>query len=255
MSDTPKQGVLYVVNNPNFVKQALISAQSVKKHNPNLHITFFADENIDSPYVDSFALTNRYGWNDRRTKIDNIMHFPYERTLFLDSDTIIDYRLDDMFELLDTFDLAMVHDLARKRKYVSDIIPEYGNIPYSFSELNTGVMAIKKNEKTDFMFEMWKDLYYKYRDKMEWDQPTFRVSLWEAIRQKDLKLYVLPPEYNIRSKANREKQKVWHEKFGEEHLTPRIYHMHVVPQIKQGASINYTLEEALEFSKKNMMEY
>ena len=60
-----------------------------------------------------------YGWNDRRSKIENIMHFPYERTLFLDSDTIVDYKLDDMFELLDTFDLAMVHDLARKRKYVS----------------------------------------------------------------------------------------------------------------------------------------
>ena len=254
MSDNTR-GVLYVVNKPNFVKEALISAESVKKHNPDLPITFFTDEVINSQYVDNYALIGEYGWNDRRSKIENIMHFPYERTLFLDSDTIVDYKLDDMFELLDTFDLAMVHDLARKRKYVSEVLPEYGDIPYSFSELNTGVMAVKKNEKTDFMFNLWKKTYYKYRDKMEWDQPSFRVSLWETIKQKDLKLYVLPPEYNIRSKANREKKKRYHDKFGDEHLTPRIYHMHVDGGIKQGSDINYTLDKALKVVKKNMLEY
>ena len=105
------------------------------------------------------------------------------------------------------------------------------------------------------MFNLWKKTYYKYRDKMEWDQPSFRVSLWETIKQKDLKLYVLPPEYNIRSKANREKNKRYHDKFGDEHLTPRIYHMHVDGGIKQGSDINYTLDKALKVVKKNMLEY
>ena len=47
MSDNTR-GVLYVVNKPNFVKEALISAESVKKHNPDLPITFFTDEVIPS---------------------------------------------------------------------------------------------------------------------------------------------------------------------------------------------------------------
>ena len=79
MSDNTR-GVLYVVNKPNFVKEALISAESVKKHNPDLPITFFTDEVINSQYVDNYALIGEYGWNDRRSKIENIMHFPYQKT-------------------------------------------------------------------------------------------------------------------------------------------------------------------------------
>ena len=46
-------------------------------------------------------------------------------------------------------------------------------------------------------------------------------------------MYIFPVEYNIRSKANREKQRKFHHEFGEEHLKPRIYHMHA-DSINQG---------------------
>jgi len=255
MSDKLIRGVLYVAHKPNFVQEALISAESVKKHNPDLHITFFTDQKIDSPFVDDYKLIGNFALNDRRSKIENIKNFPYHKTLFLDSDTIINYKLDDMFDLLDTFDLAMIHDLARKRKKYSNLIPAYGEIPYSFSEVNTGVMAIVKNEKTDFLFNLWKENFYKYYRVCPYDQPSFRISLWESIKQKDLKLYVLPPEYNIRSKANREKQRRFHHEFGEDHLTPRIYHMHVDTNITRGAYPHYTLDEAVEYVKENHMEY
>ena len=186
-----------------------------------------------------------------RPKIDYIHETPYEETLFLDTDTIIDYNIEDMFEILERYDIAACHDLARKRKKYAVKIPEYGRIPYSFSEVNTGVMAFKKNEEVEHLFSLWRKYFYKYKHIVQWDQPSFRVSLWES----DVELYIFPVEYNIRSKANREKQVRFHHEFGEQHLKGRIYHMHADPRINQGTYEVESLEDALEYCKNNFMEY
>ena len=47
----------------------------------------------------------------------------------------------------------------------------------------------------------------------------------------------------------------FHNEFGEEHLTPRIYHIHADTRINKGTYEIETLEEALEIVKKNFMEY
>lgn len=245
------KGVIYIAFGKHFLKELRLSAESVKKHNPNLHITAFVDEPFDSEYVDSIKIIQA---NHLRPKIDYITQTPYEQTLFLDTDVIVDYPILDMFELLDVFDFAATHDLARKRLKYSLTIPEYGDIPYSFSELNTGVMVFKKNEIVMNFLKQWKSNFYKYYNVCPWDQASFRFSLWQAC-QEGMSLYVFPVEYNIRSKANREKQRKFHHEFGPDHLTPRIYHMHADPRINQGTYEVQTLEEALEYCKNNFMEY
>ena len=236
----------------NFLKELTLSAESVKRFCPDLHITVFSDRPVESEFIDECRIIEV---NHLRPKIDYIMHAPYERTLFLDTDTIIDYDIGDMFDILDNFDIALAHDLARKRKKYSDTIPEYGEIPYSFSELNTGVIAFKKNEKTDLLWKRWRENFYKWYDIVPWDQPSFRVSLWQTTLEDDLKLYVFPVEYNIRSKANREKNRRMHDEFGDEHLAPRIYHMHADTRINQGVYEIESVDEALEICKQNFLEY
>ena len=246
------QGILYIAFGDNFLKELLFSAESVKKHCPDMHITVFSDKEVESEFVDACSIIEA---THLRPKVDYIIHSPYERTLFLDTDTIVDYDISDAFDILDNFDIALVHDLARKRKKYSELIPEYGTIPYSFSELNTGMIAFKKSEKTDLLWTRWRENFYKYYNHCPWDQPSFRISLWKTTLEDDLKLYVFPVEYNIRSKANREKNRRMHDEFGDEHLTPHIYHMHADPRINQGVYEVESLEQALEFCKKNFMEY
>jgi len=246
-----KRGVLYIAFGDNFIKEMLLSAESVKKHNPNLPITVFTNSPVDSEFVDRSVLIDV---KHLRPKIDYIAATPYDETLFLDTDTIINRDIEDMFELLNNFDYAATHDLARKRKKYSATIPEYKNIPYSFSEVNTGVMVFKKNDAVMKLFKAWRENFYKYYHYCPWDQPSFRVSLWKSI-QDGLKFYVFPVEYNIRSKANREKQRKFHHEFGEEHLAPRIYHMHADTRINQGTYEVESLEEALKICKENFMEY
>ena len=175
-----------------------------------------------------------------RSKVDFISQSPFEKTLYLDSDTLIVQDLSDIFDSLERFDVAVTHDYARKRRKYSKIIPEYSNIPYSFSEVNGGVFAFKKNERTDKFLALWKEYFYKYFNKTSgWDQVSLRISLWESTVQ----LYHLPVEYNIRSQANRDKQDLFHHEFGEEHLSPRIYHMHYDREVHFGKFNVETVEE------------
>ena len=242
------QGVLYIAFGDLFLKEMLLSAESVKKHCPNLHITAFSDKPVESRFIDRTQLIEV---THLRPKIDYIAHSPYDQTLFLDTDALIDHNIEDMFEILGKYDIGFAHDLARKRKKFTDTIPEYGSIPYSFSEVNTGVMVFQKNDRTRELFEYWKHYFYKYYHIVPWDQPSFRISLWKSSAH----AHVFPVEYNIRSKINREKQRRFHHEYGEEHLKPRIYHMHADPRIYQGQYDVSSLEEALRYCQKNFMEY
>jgi len=244
----PSRGVLYIVFGDNFIKEMKYSAESVKRYNPDLHITAFADKPVECEFIDEVQIMEV---RHMRPKIDHISLSPYDKTLFLDTDTIVNHSLDDLFRILDKYDIALAHDLARKRKKFFHTIPEYGEIPYSFSEVNTGVMAFNKNERVQELFDTWKQYFYKYYQVVPWDQPSFRVSLWQS----SVSLYVLPVEYNIRSQANREKQVRFHHEFGEEHLKPRIYHMHADPRINQGTYEVDSLDDALRYCLDNFMEY
>tara|TARA_R110002020_G_scaffold441502_5_gene652383 strand:+ start:60 stop:806 length:747 start_codon:yes stop_codon:yes gene_type:complete len=246
------RGILYIAFGDNFLKEMVYSAESVKKHNPNLHITAFVDKKVQSEFIDEVELIDVA---HLRPKIDYIEMTPYDQTLFLDTDTIIDYNIEDMFELLNNFDIAAGHDLARKRKKYSNTIPEYEEIPYIFSEVNTGVLVFQKNERVKKLLRTWRETFYRYYNFSPWDQPSFRISLWKGAMEDGLKLYVFPVEYNIRSKANREKQRRFHHEFGEEHLKSRIYHMHADTRINQGTYEVESMEEALEFCEKNFLEY
>ena len=120
------RGVLYIAFGEHFVKELTLSAESVKKHNPNLHITAFIDREIESEFIDNIRIIES---KHLRPKVDFIADTPYDETLFLDTDTIVDYNIEDMFDLLDNFDYAGTHDLARKRKKYSAVMREYREIP------------------------------------------------------------------------------------------------------------------------------
>ena len=112
-------------------------------------------------------------------------------------------------------------------------------------------MVFDKTEEVVEFFNLWKSYFYKYFQLWPYEQPTFRVALWES----GLDFYVLPPEYNIRSKGNRDKQRKFNHEFGKDHLAPRIYHMHADSRINQGKYEVQSVNQALEYCKKNFMEY
>lgn len=185
-----KNGVLYVANGEKYYREALNSAKSAKLHNPDLPLAIHTD--VEDPDMSVFALRCgaapfRY---DFGAKIDALLEMPFERTLFIDSDTYICGDLRELFGLLDDFDLLVSREPTRE--WCGH--PESG-IPDCFSELNTGVLGFVKSEATSEFLQRWKDAYddpaagiYPH------DQPTFRKVLYRS----RLRFYMLSPEYNAR---------------------------------------------------------
>lgn len=162
--------------------------------------------------------------------MDFLPQSPFDKTVYLDSDTLLEADIGELFELLDRFDVLATHDWARKRRSLSRKIPDYGKIPYAFSEVNGGVLAWANRPQTRAWLDRWRGLYYRHQDPGGRDQATLRMSLWES----KVSLYILPREFNVRGRNARAHVKRQRKKMGPEHLKPRIIHLHAFGSIHSG---------------------
>ena len=129
----------------------------------------------------------------------HLYNSPYENTLYLDCDTVILNPFEEAFRLMERFDIAIAFDHMRKDPKKAARYPDYAKIPDGFSEFGGGVFMFRKSPEVENFFKVWQKNYEVWHDLTGEirDQPSLRVSIWEC---KDLKLYVLPPEFNIRTK-------------------------------------------------------
>ena len=242
-------GVLYIAyTNKKFIDEAIFSATSLKKSNPNIPVTIITDHELNNNCFDNVIKYPPNRFKGIRCKQEFVSESPYENTIMLDTDTYIVDDISDLFLLLQRFDIALTHDYARKRiinensnnlpgGYMFSSFKEYSDIPYSFPEYNTGVIVYKKNEKVIEFFKQWINKYNEMKKFTPYDQPSFRVSLWQS----NLNIHTLPIEYNVRSKQTKEKN-IKYRNIGvlqKNHLTPRIYHWHDISSIDKNTIDNY----------------
>lgn len=238
-----ENGFLYIVTGEGYAQECLFSIKSLKKYNTE-KICIFSEEkyrDIFKKHCDYFFCINS---KLQRPKVEYISQSPFKNTVYLDSDTFINENISDLFQLLNKYDFGGAFCNARKRENYSKLILKYKNIPYSFSEINTGVMIFNNSLKVKDLFKKWQDYYYKYLSVTNgWDQPSFRVALWES----EVKLCHLPPEYNVRPKSVYEKVRNNKNILGQLHMEPRIYHAHYSPEVHQG---KFKIESLSELHKK-----
>lgn len=193
----PSRGVVYVAFGNRYVAEAVYSAHSLRRHCPGLSTVLFTDKPLAETPFDEVKVVEV---GHIRAKVDLLAQSPFERTLYLDSDTRVVYDLSDVFDVLDRFDLALAHDFARKRQTMASRIPEYAAIPYAFSEFNGGVILYGRSPGATRFLELWRQRFHQYKDQTQgWDQASLRVAAWESGAQ----IMTLPPEFNVRSAAVR----------------------------------------------------
>jgi hypothetical protein len=191
------------------IRELRYSIKSIKKIHPRLSISLFTDEDPKIKGIDNVKLITV---DSARIKHKYLYESPYDNTLYMDCDTVVVGPIQESFRLMERFDLAMTHDLIRKDSKKSVKYPDYAKIPDGFSEFGGGVFMFRKSPAVEEFFKVWQknfDKWYKLTGEIR-DQPSLRVSIWEC---SDLKFYVLPPEFNIRTKN-------YH------NIVPRIKHEH-----------------------------
>lgn len=210
-------GVLYIVTtqeNLIYINAAVSSAQSVKQYSPALGVHIFTDANglkhlqsLSHSPVDSTGLIENPHY---RSKVDYMAESPFDRTLYLDSDTRVVADITELFELLERFDCAIGHAHNRNFHKTSQIWTV--GIPPAFPQYNSGVFLYKNSEKMNDLLKRWSKSFHESGFKK--DQVTLRELLWLS----DLRLATLPPEYNIR---HAKYIRIWTKK----EATPKILHM------------------------------
>lgn len=215
-----KNGIIYIATKKhkeaNHIKEVLHSAESVKKIHSNLNITLLTnDKNIKSKFFDNIKILPIKTTREKQNLL--YKYTPYQNTLYLDTDTEVVNSITQVFSLMNRFDIASVIDHSRVNPERNKLWKQYSNTSNSFPEFAGGVILFRKSLEVEKFFKVWKDNYskwYKISGKIN-DQPSFRVSMWEC---KDLKVYVLPPEFNIRTQEKRDKFN--------DRIIPKIFHWH-----------------------------
>lgn len=196
---TKSQGVIYVATGKKYIEEAINSVASLKANMPDLSVTAFFDQKIESLCFDDLVVLENAHYSFR-DKIMYMSRSPYEKTLFLDTDTYVCDKIPELFILLDKFDIALAHAPYR------EIMPIPG-VPNSFPEFNSGVILFKKSPSVINCFENWLSFYDQdVNAKRKWmepasqelrllhDQPALRKALYNS----SLRMATLTPEYNCR---------------------------------------------------------
>lgn len=193
-----QNGVLYIATGQKYLNEAITSAKSVRESNKNLSIALATDISvIEADIFDDILHVSSSG-NGYLDKIIHMASTPFERTIFLDTDTYVNGSLLPLFTILERFDLAICHAPYRE-------IYQLEHVPITFPELNTGMLAYRSCEGVLNLFKSWREVHEKeYLSKEIHDQPALR----EVLYQSNIRFAVTIDEYNCRFRMGYANKKV-----------------------------------------------
>jgi hypothetical protein len=193
MTDSSTRGFVYVATGSRYRAEARDSARRLRSHHPAERICLVTDQAEGSGFWNDLVVLDQphFGFRDKLAMV----RCPYERFVFLDTDTLVAAPLEDLFTLLDRFDV-IGQQLFEGHDYGLPGVPD------AFPEFNTGVLGFRRSASVTAFFEAWALAYtgflaqntagaYHYSNVS--DQKSFRNALYVS----GLRHAVLGPEYNF----------------------------------------------------------
>lgn len=179
-------GVLYVATGE-FLEEAKLSARQLRNHMADIPIAVVTDRSTDAKYFDTVLECPDPEHHFGGEKVANIRRSPYDKTLYLDSDTYVTEDISEIFDLLNHYEIALAHAPERVNTPVE-------GIPECFPEFNTGVFAFVDTPAVQTVLERWQEIYDQNRDTFLHDGPAFRKAVYAS----EASVATLPSEYNCR---------------------------------------------------------
>jgi hypothetical protein len=178
-----ERGIIYAVYGADHREELIHSVESVKRQMPDVPITVFADARVEHELIDACL-----GFEQTLTPSENLIQAldrsPYERTIYLDSDVYATEPVDELFEMLERFDLGVVMDPLQAAGPDDD--PQMTGVPW----YNSGVICYRTSPKVSRFIDGWLEAFNQYDSNS--DQPAFRRALVDS----EIRYVTLPPAYN-----------------------------------------------------------
>ena len=172
-------GYIYVASRyERYLTSAEYSAASLKDYHPNAHITLFTEERFyhDGLY-DTFDHIIVDGVpNDSRAKLWALSRTPYDRTLYIDADSVIQHAdIAKVFDELGDADIM----LTKIRPYAGAFV----YFPGGALEDHCGVLLYNNEKHTiNFMKQWWALWQVQKPGKWQWDTelyPDAELRPWD----------------------------------------------------------------------------
>ncbi|MEL6582446.1 MAG: putative nucleotide-diphospho-sugar transferase [Pseudomonadota bacterium] len=224
-------GILFIATGADYLRIAERGAKTAKAMMPNLPVDLITDglHPVEEGVFDDVRIGS--GETGPRARLRWLKETRFDRTLHVDADVTFVDDLQDVFRLLDKYELAVAQDQSRNA--IGNCQPLEHNLPDSFPQFNCGVIAYRSTPPVMLFFEDWNRMYHEREDPR--DQPTFRLLVWQS----DLRVGVLPPEYNLMNLAL---LNAW----SAEHASPRLLHTpRLHRKIKQGEGLYGDIDDLL----------
>lgn len=204
-SEAGGEGILYTAIGEEFYEEAAASARRLHNLDVEYPTAIVTDQEPENPPFDHLLrvetpVRDRQDW--LRIRLENLDRTPFERTLYLDTDTwVVEMEaVGDFFDLLDRFDLvtpkAFGRRLAVYREEDSSVLPTV-EAPDAFPTHHAGIFAFVGTDAFRSLLDVWRSSFERHVE--EWpelqnDQPALR----EAIFQTDIAIGTVAPEYCFR---------------------------------------------------------
>lgn len=181
------RGILYFAKGDTFIKEAELSARQVTRVMPEYPISIVADREPDAECFDEVLIdTSEFS---KRNKPQAMRRTPYERTIYLDTDTYVQEPIDDLFDLLDEFDLALRRNKGVCHIPETDETDPNADVPEGFPEFNSGVFPYRKTSAVRDLLREWERLCLP-------DHTADQRSLRPALYNSSVRFTCLPNRYN-----------------------------------------------------------
>ena len=194
MSGGTSRGFVYVATRPSYVREAARSWATVRRHHPGAEAVL----TTDCPDLARELLpevTVRVMDHPRRHHGDKILPLvdsPFERTIFLDTDVQIAAPLDDLFLMLERYDLLVARDPWGHH------VP---GMPATVRQYNTGLLGYRTVAPVQALFRDWATDYDRLLAERGRVPGLDQYSFQRQLHASFLRWYLLSAEYNFRTIA------------------------------------------------------
>lgn len=193
-----EEGYIYVVDGLRWVREVNYAASRLRTLT-DYPIAIVCSEEYPEITELSNSLKNliiiivpKLQGSDFCSKVIGMQHTPFEKSLFMDSDTFVMYNIDNVFELLNNYDLALTQEPSEH----TSLFPIEDKLKNIFIEYNTGVVLYNNSEKVMDLFRDWEQIILtKKYGKDYFDMPQFRNVILNS--QHKLNIYTLPENFNM----------------------------------------------------------
>lgn len=224
--DSADRGIVMCATGNNNLFEAAEAARAAKSHmkldvdiTTNSYGSEFLETLENSPFDNIYVVNEMFGYtindiSNRFLKMHCMLNSRFIRTLFIDTDAFIIQPVDDIFNALEYWDIAICHAPWRigslHQKYKDSISTSMKSIfdienltRFVFPEFNGGLIGFSKSYKAINFVKKWQYFYkdqFSYYNNNKNEEPNYsdQATLRRALLSTRPNICVLPPEYNIR---------------------------------------------------------